>query len=139
MNDLNKYRQDCRLCGYLNGKPSLVRTPNQPHYGKLVCPQCGAYWRWAPKPDSDSSKYRRPAEHRELVAKFSDGYCEMCLTGADNLPGRQTLHAHHVVPYEVGGGSNRENIWIVCTRCHRQIELIRTYNPAKVEFQEINS
>ena len=139
MIDLNKYRQDCGSCGYLNGKPSLVKTPSQPHYGKLVCPQCGAYWRWAPKPDGEISKYRRPANHKELVAKFSEGFCEMCLTKEDNLSNRQKLEAHHVVPFQHGGGAERHNIWIVCTHCHRQIELIRTYNPAKIEFQTANS
>lgn len=125
------HRQDCTQCGYLNGLAEFVLTPNLTHYGKLVCPNCGKHWKWVAKPETDSTKYRRPSKHKDLAKKFGKGYCQMCLTKETDLPTNQTLEGHHVVPYEVGGSSDQDNVWVVCTRCHRQIELIRTYNPAK--------
>jgi len=129
---IEQYRREkCDSCGYLNGLAEFILTPEQKHYGKYVCPNCGCYWKFAKKPDNDSSKYRRPQKHRDLVRRFGNGYCELCLTSEDNLPDNQTLEGHHVIPFKVEQVSERENVWIVCTRCHRQIELIRTYNDKK--------
>lgn len=125
------HRQDCTRCGYLNGLAQFEFTPQLKHYGKLCCPNCGAHWRWVPKPESDASKYRRPKKHRELVKQHGEGYCQMCLTAEDDLIENVTLEGHHVIPYEFGGTHEKDNVWIVCTRCHRQIELIRTYNDKK--------
>lgn len=125
------HRQDCNRCGYLNGLAEFILTPQLKHFGKLVCSNCGAHWKWVGKPESDASKYRRPKKHKELVKQFSKGYCEMCLTAETDFTDNQTLEGHHVIPYQVGGSSEKDNVWIICTRCHRQIELIRTYNPKK--------
>jgi len=128
---LNNYRQDCSRCGYLNGLAEFQLTPEVKHYGKLLCPSCGAFWRWVAKPDGDQTKYKRPKKHKELVKQFGNGFCEMCLTEEGKLPANQSLEGHHVIPYRSGGSCEKDNVWILCTRCHRQVELIRTYNPTK--------
>jgi DNA-directed RNA polymerase subunit RPC12/RpoP len=127
----DQHRQNCEGCGHLNGLAQFRLTPELKHYGRLDCPNCGRLWKWVPKPDTDSTKYRRPKKHKDLVERFSEGYCQLCLTARKDLPSNQVLEGHHVVPFEIGGSSEKENVWIVCTRCHRQIELIRTYNPNK--------
>ena len=108
-------------------EPELILTPDLIHYGKLECPKCRKLLKWVPKPDSDASKYRRPSAHRELVEKYSTGICQSCRYPQDKLPGRQTLEAHHLVPYEAGGSDERENILILCTGCHRLEHLKRNY------------
>lgn len=95
-----------------------------PHYRKEVCGGCGAFIRWVPRHGSDR---KRPGSHRDLVKKYSRGWCECCLRREENIPAPGCLEAHHVVPFEHGGGNERSNIWIVCTACHRHIEWARTY------------
>lgn len=85
---------------------------------------------WHPKPVDDPTKYKRPSNHTDLVKKYNPGYCEMCLrteTVIKNIKG-QTLHAHHIMPYQYGGSSERNNIWILCTPCHAYVEHVRRYH-----------
>lgn len=101
----------------------FIETPESPHYGKDVCEDCGRHVRWVAKPDNE--KIKRPSAHKNLVAKYSNGYCEMCLLPEDMLPSGQTLEAQHVIEYADGGGDGRDNIWIICTKCHKLIHWIR--------------
>lgn len=107
------------MCTHEN---KIVRT-NGPHLQEW-CPDCECHIRFIPK---DKDAKRRPKDHKSLVNKYSNGYCECCLRTKESLPQFQTLEAHHVRPYHLGGESTRENIWIVCTPCHRLIEHFRTY------------
>jgi len=61
------------------------------------------------------------------VHKYSDGFCELCLLKPDELPPGQTLEAHHIIEVQDGGSADRENIWIVCTKCARLIHWMRTH------------
>lgn len=114
----------CKTCG-ARWEPTVELTPDTPHYGKALCGNCNAFLRWVPKPDRD--KRKREAAHTELVKKYSRGYCELCLILASDLPVNETLEAHHVEEYQDGGASDRENVWIVCTACHKLIHWRRTY------------
>ena len=116
----------CQFCG--SADIAFELTPNLPHYGKETCRSCGRHSRWVPKPDSD--KIRRPAAHKDLVSKYGNGYCEMCLILEERLPPGQTLEAQHVREYQHGGSEVRENIWIVCTRCHKLIHWLRVWSTA---------
>lgn len=119
-------QQPCPACG--SQQRQIILTPDLPHYGKILC-DCGHFLGWAPKPDSE--KVRRPAKHRNLVQKYSAGYCELCLIAEDNLPDEQTLEAQHIIEFEDGGGHERENIQIICTKCHKLIHWLRTYATPK--------
>ncbi len=116
-------RKTCKQCGSDN--LLAEETPDTPHHAKEMCGDCGAYQRWLPKPDSE--KARRPAAHRDLVRKYSEGYCELCLIAEDNLPAEQTLEGHHIIEHQDGGGEGRENIQIVCTKCHKLIHWNRNH------------
>lgn len=113
----------CKRCG---GRLEIMIREKQPPYAQLTCDGCG-YVDWVQKPDSDSSKYRRPKAHRNLVHKFSNGFCEMCLCPESELPKGRLLEAHHVQEYQNGGEASRENIWILCTGCHSLVNWVRTY------------
>lgn len=98
-------------------------TPDKQHYAKESCGVCGCWLRWLPKPDRE--KIRRPSAHRNLVKKFSHGYCELCCTAEQDLPPGQVLEAQHGVEFQDGGEPTRENIWILCTACHKLVHCIR--------------
>jgi 5-methylcytosine-specific restriction endonuclease McrA len=118
--------QYCSQCG-LKTEAVLEETPHLTHYGKLVCGTCGRFHRWVGKPDSDSSKYRRPKQHRDLVDKYSRGFCELCLKSESELQPGVTIESHHVVEFSDGGSHERDNVWILCTACHRQVHWARRY------------
>lgn len=121
-----KLKEPCR-CGAM---PESFMVEDGPHAGghwaKVVCPN-GHYVAWLQKPEGDRSKYRRPVACKDLVAKYSAGYCELCLRKAEDLPLPQTLEAQHIIEFADGGTEERANIWIVCTACHRLIHWQRTY------------
>ena len=102
-----------------------VFTPNSPHYAKRVCSSCSTFHSWLKKPEDDSRKNKRPQSHRGLVKKFSSGICEMCLR--TEFGTNETLEAHHVKRYKDGGAAVRENIWILCTGCHKLVHWRRNY------------
>jgi hypothetical protein len=110
------------------GPHHTVLTPDSTHYAKLLCGKCDRFLGWLPKPDGEPTKYKREAEHKDLVRKFSKGYCELCLLKEGDLRSRQTLVAHHVVAYKNGGKAIRENIWILCSACHALVEYQRRYH-----------
>jgi 5-methylcytosine-specific restriction endonuclease McrA len=115
----------CDKCGSSN---TVFRPrPDTIHHGELRCLDCKCF-AWIAKPDTDATKYRREAKHSDLVKKFSNGCCEMCRRSVDELPEKQVLAAHHVVEYQDGGSSERDNIWIVCNACHRLITWVRKYH-----------
>lgn len=119
--------EKCRHCGYEGQQTVTLRTTGV-HHADVNCAKCRRHLRFLPKPDSDPTKYRRPQQHRDLVQAYGRDFCEMCLRGIDELPKGQTLEAQHVIEYQEGGSNKRENIWIICTACHRMIHWIRTYH-----------
>lgn len=106
------YRRDCPTCGYKNARGEVIEGPFGPHWGKLICFQedCRVQWDWIQKPDSDSSKYRRPANHKDLVKKFGRGFCELCCIKEEDFPPGMHLVGHHVIEYQDGGEPTRENV-----------------------------
>jgi hypothetical protein len=116
----------CPKCAHDGPHPMTLRTSGV-HYADVRCAKCNQHF-FQSKPDDDPTKYKRPQQHRDLVTEFSRGYCELCLRHKEELPKCQTLEAQHVIEYQDGGSSDRSNIWIVCTACHRMIHWMRTYH-----------
>lgn len=98
------------------------------HYAQLKCTHSDTpHWiDWLPNPQN-KDKSRRESNHRNLVSRYSQGFCECCMRKAEDLPKPQQLEAHHVIEHKDGGTDDRSNIWIVCTPCHKQIHHNRTY------------
>jgi len=94
------------------------------HHSDIHCVRCGKHLGFGKKPMGDEKPKRKM---KNLVSKYSDGFCECCLRYDYDLPNGQTLHAHHIIPDAYGGSDKRHNIWIVCTFCHSLIERQRTY------------
>lgn len=107
----------CRNCYSTGPHIETVMTTGK-HYAKLTC-ACGTFIRWMPKPNPD--RVTRPAKHRDLVQKFSEGICQICHMEEKYLFRGESLEAHHIKEFIDGGESTRENILIVCTTCHEGI------------------
>jgi len=132
LESIPEYKYDCKKCGERVGR---LDPGVGPHYAKWTCP-CGMI-AWLSKPKDDATKYRREGTHKDLVIKYGSGYCQMCLREEGAIRDRkgETLEAHHILPYQYNGDSSRENIWIVCTSCHKYIEHVRRYinDPVRVK------
>ncbi len=113
-------------CGY-TGQPTVILRETGNHYADRRCPSCNTHHGYEKKPDSDPTKYRRQNAHRDLATKYGRGFCEMCLAKESNLPKGVTLEGHHVIEYKDGGDSEKGNIWVICTACHKLIHWRRTY------------
>ena len=118
----------CPRCGEPIKELRIVPGPHRGgHWARGECPKCGAFIKWISKPDDLKNAKRSRKGQAELIRKFSRGWCEACRRSKDQLPKPETLEAHHVIPVRDHGDDTRENIWIVCTPCHRLIEHYRTY------------
>lgn len=117
----------CRSCGH-HGQQQVSICASGPHYAAVRCSECNFHLGFLPKPDNDKSKYRRQSSHRELAAKFGKGYCEMCLRIEPDLPKGQSLDGHHVIEYQDGGTNERENVWVLCTACHKLVHWTRYWH-----------
>ncbi len=116
-------KRKCPECGSAN----LVerKKVKGPHYAQVKCKDCKRHVQWVSKPDSE--KTRRPQAHRDLVKRYSRGYCEVCGTRKEDLPAGQAMEANHIIEFKNGGSDERENIQILCTACHKLIHCLRTH------------
>jgi hypothetical protein len=51
----------------------------------------------------------------------------MCQRRKDFLGKGERLEIHHVIQIDQGGDDTPDNIWILCTACHRIVHHQRTY------------
>lgn len=114
----------CKWCGS-QWEPVVNLCEKGPHYAEKRCGSCGKHLGWVPKPDRDKS--RREAKHTDLVRKYFRGFCDLCLITEKYLPHGEVWEAHHVLEYQNGGGAERENVWILCTACHKLVNWRRIY------------
>lgn len=123
---MNEYIREERWCKNCDEQVVYLRIPRTDnHVADYRCPRCNMHLGFEGKLENASSK-RRPAGHRELVAKYGNGICEMCLrTTSQVKPG--FLNAHHVIAFADGGTNDRSNVWIVCDQCHLVIHTARKY------------
>lgn len=123
------HAEACRGCQHPGPHPIEIMTRGK-HYARVTCYDCGMFLRWLPKPENAKTS-RRESGHRNLIAKFSRGYCEMCLCPEADLQAGQALEAHHVHEYHEGGEPARDNLWILCTECHALVNWRRLYAAAR--------
>jgi len=108
----------CRKCGSTNIE--VWETPELTHYGKFICVDCDCFNGWAPKPQEN--KNDRPRRNKKLHDKYGKDFCQLCLREPDksgSLPNESVLEAHHVISLKEGGSDEPENLWTVCTDCHK--------------------
>lgn len=101
-----------------------------PHGGVWRCPECHQHMGFVAKAKVEGDT-KREAAHRELVAKYGRGFCELCLLTTEELGATKYLVGHHVKQYADAGTSERENVWIVCNSCHSLIHWARHHHGSK--------
>lgn len=105
----------------------LIGNHRGGHYARIECASCKRFIKWEGKPKELKAVDPRSEVSKKLVARYSQGFCELCLRRKEDLPEPQTLEGHHKVQVSQGGTDDRENLWILCTACHRWIHWQRTY------------
>jgi hypothetical protein len=114
----------CRKCEGTNIE--VWETPELTHYGKFMCADCGTFNGWAPKPAEN--KHDRPKRNKKLYEKYGKNFCQLCLRDSGivgSLPSESVLEVHHVIAVKEGGADSPENLWTVCTDCHKLIHARR--------------
>ena len=109
----------CNHCGVVNAV--FQETPESIHYAKWICPICGLFIEWIPKPKNKDKRTRSKYSPQNL----NIGFCEIC--GRIHLGQSETLEIHHKIPIEEGGQDTRENVLVLCTPCHRMTHFLRIY------------
>ena len=114
--------RECKRCGVIgNFKEEL--TPSGMHHGKLSCLECGVFHAWIPKPKNETKR----SPNRVLAEDYGVDSCQMCQRNLWRLGNREALESHHVIEIQKGGVDSIENVWFVCTSCHKMIHHQRTY------------
>ena len=117
----------CHHCGY-EGKPEATGKVDPQHGYALGCAQCKGWLGWSGK-----SKALKDAEGKRVEAsiwtakRLKIEECQYCRRPKECLGDRERLEVHHVVPVEDDGPDSPENIWVVCTSCHKEIHHRRIY------------
>ena len=125
------------LCGRCNKEvdPIFIETPDTPHYGKEVCPDCGGWLRWLSKPKNETKR----ANSRFTPESLNIDYCEFCLRPKEMLGIYETLEVHHKIPIELGGEDTESNVTVYCTYCHKTCHQRHTYLYNHFKPKEIGS
>lgn len=112
----------CKRCGCI-GHFQGVLLEDGPHHGKYVCKECGTFAGWMPKPTNETKRKKNKYSADDLGIN----YCQMCLRPKSRLGSRETLEPHHIKEIQHGGDDIPENIWVVCSYCHKVIHQRRIY------------
>jgi 5-methylcytosine-specific restriction endonuclease McrA len=100
---------------------------NDMHGYALECPECGRFARWSGKQKPVKANGKRTLSTNWPVSRLGIHYCQLCNRNRKQLGKGEALEAHHVIEIESGGKDTPDNIWVVCTACHKHIHHVRTY------------
>lgn len=112
----------CQSCGLVGHVREELLTSG-PHYGKYVCIECGGFAGFMRKPKNETKRQK----NKYTAADLGMNRCQMCQRPREMLGQGESLEVHHVEEIGRGGEDVPENIWCVCTACHRLIHHNRTY------------
>jgi hypothetical protein len=115
----------CKRCGRIGGKMTIVVEQGSPHFARVDCRDCGAWIDWVKYPAIEPKKDRRKS--RKKLRDLGDR-CEICLRHKDELPHPQKLQVHHVLEVVADEGrDDDENLRVYCSACHALVNWVRTY------------
>jgi 5-methylcytosine-specific restriction endonuclease McrA len=118
--------KQCKKCGLV--EPVTYGEVSDVHGYKLHCPHCGMYVGWGGKTQAIKNGNGERVRSSQWTAKrLNADHCEMCQRRKDFLGKGERLEIHHVLEISQGGEDVPENIWILCTACHRIVHHQRTY------------
>jgi predicted RNA-binding Zn-ribbon protein involved in translation (DUF1610 family) len=94
-----------------------------PHYSQYNCLDCGKFLGYGKKPGNENKR----AKNKYTAEALGIDFCQMCLRKTNKLGSRGVLEVHHVEEINRDGADTPENIWVICTSCHKLIHHQRTY------------
>lgn len=116
----------CKKCG-IKVKPVTGKISSTHGY-ELRCSYCDTFVGWGGKKQAVKNENGDRQRSSQWTAKrLNKDYCEMCQRPKHLLGHGERLEVHHVVEVEQGGEDVPENIWVLCTPCHRLVHHQRTY------------
>lgn len=113
----------CRYCDEFI-EPVIRQRPDTPHGGgEKLCPVCGRHLAWIPKEKNLNKRPKNKYTPNDLKIE----YCQMCLRTQEMLGVNETLEVHHVIEIKDDGDDEPENIFVLCTACHKDVHHKRIY------------
>lgn len=76
--------------------------------------------------------YSKRVKRYLLILKEQNGKCAICKTADMDL-------LHHIVPRNVGGGDDRDNLLGLCPSCHRQLHSLCNRESSKFAYKHIGA
>jgi 5-methylcytosine-specific restriction endonuclease McrA len=117
--------KQCKNCGEV--EPVTRGEINDVHGYKLRCPHCGLFVGWGGMTKEVKNKDGRQRSSNWTAKRLNYDYCQICRRHKDHLGHGERLEVHHVMSVENGGEDTPENIWVLCTACHRTVHYQQTY------------
>ena len=118
-----------RTCQHCSETVTPIKRRGDPHdlHGhRMDCPACGKFMGWGGRKKEATINGNRQFSTQWPPSRLGIDHCQMCERKAHHL-GEGKLNSHHVVEIAKGGEDEPDNIWVVCTSCHRLIHHQRTY------------
>lgn len=118
-----------RICPNCNNQIIFKETPNLTHYGKLVCVECGRWFKWVSNPDKKTRSKTSQYKNKDILAFYglAQEICFFCLRKKDQLGKCETITRDHIIELQESGEDSPNNIQLLCTSCHKLKNWARTY------------
>ena len=117
----------CKSCGHV-AKPYAKGPSNPVHGYKVYCTACDTWIGWGGKAkDLKKERGERTISSKWTAKRLQIETCQCCLRSLEKLGDNENLEIHHVVPVKDGGADTLDNIWVLCTTCHKEVHHRRVY------------
>ena len=117
----------CKKCG-LVAKPYTNGQAHEVHGYKLFCAACNTWIGWSGKTKAlKNERGERQISSQWTAKRLQIETCQCCLRSLEKLGDNENLEIHHVVPVKYGGADTLDNIWVLCTTCHKEVHHRRVY------------
>lgn len=117
----------CKSCGIVE-KPCTNGQAHPVHGYKLYCTACNTWLGWSGKSKVlKSENGERKISSQWSAKRLQIDTCQCCLRSLEKLGDNENLEIHHVVPVKDGGADTLDNIWVLCTTCHKEVHHRRVY------------
>lgn len=124
-------------CDVCNSELKIIKGNYGPHYGKVMCPNCG-FKGWARNPNSSkigTTSEKRIGRKSVLdVCQFhgsNEEFCFLCLRKKEQLGYCETLTIDHIRELSTEEENKKldtlENMQVLCTACHKLKNWVRLY------------
>ena len=117
----------CKACSH-TAKPYANGHRHDVHGYKVYCEACHTWLGWGGKAKrivADDGE--RLISSKWTAKRLQIETCQCCLRSIDRLGDNENLEIHHVVPVKDGGADTLDNIWVLCTTCHKEVHHRRVY------------